>query len=480
MKHRTRDEIAASISSRFIILCPDGTEIPGDAHALDSGQLASFPSLAALVAAELGRQQAVEAPPSIQAMQQLELADYEPASDSGHFRFYPKGNLIFELLRMWAEEIALERLQAYAITTPLIYDWDQPDIRAQAESFHEHHYRVQVPDDEQKKFILRFAGDFGLFRMVRDAQLTYRHLPLRLFEFAPSFRYERSGSLVGLRRLRAFWMPDIHSFCLNLEQGLSEYRELHDRYTDLAIGTGVSFAVAFRVVESFYQQHRQQLIEMARYVNQPIWIELLSEMKHYWVMKHELTTIGVRNDVCQVSTVQLDVKDSELYGITYVGPDGAKKGCTIVHSSIGSPERWIYSILEDALKKDAPQLPLWLAPTQVRFLPVADRHVNFCAQLARLLQKQKVRVDVDDRPDTLNRRVRNAGRDWVPYTIVCGDQEIANGVFSKLALTVRGKNKTKATLNEIADRVHQKTNKMPFRALPGLLLSASPVFRGRD
>ena len=473
-----RRQISEAIGSRFVILDEDGKEIEVSSPPAQLPILEKFPNLKALVNVELLKGQPGTEPPSIQAMQQLELVDYEPASDKGHFRFYPKGALIFNLLRQWAEEIALGRLDAYPIETPIIYDWDEPDIRSQAESFHENHYVVRLPDKPEKEFILRFAGDFGLFRMMRDAQLTHKHLPVRLYEFAPSFRYEASGSLSGLRRLRGFWMPDIHSFCLDLKQGLDEYKTLFYRYTDLANGMGVNYAVAFRVVEEFYEVHKAELVEMIKYNGAPALIEILSDMKHYWVLKHEVNTVDCNAGICQTSTVQLDIKDAALYGITYVAADGEQKGCTIVHSSIGSIERWVFSILEDALKKDPPVLPLWLAPTQVRIIPISEeKHLGYCLGVAEELKKHRIRVDVDDRNESMNWRIRGAEREWVPYVVVCGDKEQAG---APLSVRIRGAKQEQMSVAELASLISKQTAQMPFSYLSGMLVSKRPVFRGRD
>ena len=472
-----RQEISESIHSRFIILDAKGNETKVSSPLQDSPIFKQNPSLKAMVRAELVKGSPGVQLPSIHAMQDLEIADYEPASDKGHFRFYPKGTLIFNLLHQWIEEIALDRLEAYSIETPIIYNWDEPDIRSQAESFHEHHYIVRLPDKPEKELILRFAGDFGLFRMMRDAQLTYRHLPVRLYEFAPSFRYESSGNLSGLKRLRGFWMPDIHSFCLNLKQGLEEYTELYQRYTDLVNGTGVNYAVVFRVVKDFYKVHKTKIVEMIKYSDAPAFIEILSEMKHYWVLKHEINTIDSTGGVCQTSTVQLDIKDASLYGINYLDQFGQKKGCTIVHSSIGSPERWIFSILENALKKSPPVLPLWLSPTQVRIIPVSGKkHIDFCINIAHKLKQCRIRVDVDERNESLNWRIRAAEREWIPYVVVCGDKEQAG---APLPVRVRGGRQFQTNMPELTQLINHQTSKMPFRSLPRMLVSKRPVFRGK-
>jgi threonyl-tRNA synthetase len=427
---------------------------------------------------ELNGNQGGQEPPSIRAMRDLEMVDYEPASDKGHFRFYPKGNLVKELLRDWAEKIAFDKLQAYPIETPILYRADEPDIKSQAESFHERHYSVYGADSDER-FILRFAGDFGLFKMMKDAQLTFRHLPVRMYEYSPSFRYEQSGELSGLRRVRGFHMPDIHSFCESLEQGIDEYLELFKGYTDIANGTGVHYAVAFRVVESFYQEYKAKIVEMLKYTDSPALIELLSEMKHYWVMKHEINTIDNTDGICQVSTVQLDIKDASLYGINYITSEGNMQGCTIVHSSIGSPERWIFSILEHALRQKPYQLPMWLSPTQVRVIPVSEeKFLQPSIQLATELRKASIRADIDDRSESLSKRIRNAEKEWVPAIVVLGEKEI-NGNF--LSVRIRGQEKVvQMGIEHLCSAIKHDTENMPFRQIPWTLISKRPVFRASN
>ncbi len=410
-------------------------------------------------------------------MRQLELVDYEDASDSGHFRFYPKGTIIFDLLCDWAHEIAINRFKAMKIETPLIYDWNQKDIREQGESFHERHYLVHVLYHKNKEWILRFAGDFGLFRMMKDAQISYKNLPIRIYELSKSFRYERSGELVGLRRLRAFTMPDIHSFCKNLDEGWNEYQELYKHYDDLAKGTEVEYAIVFRIVEEFYNKHKEKIVEMLNYSGRPAFIEILSKMKHYWVVKHEFQGIDSVGGNCQLCTVQLDIVDAGRYGIEYVDKDGNKKGCIIVHSSIGSIERWIYSILETALKKEIPSLPLWLSPIQVRIIPISERHFDYCMNVCEELNKNMIRADVDDRDFTLNKKILEANKEWVPYIILVGDKETE---INKVSVRLRESNKIKIMdLTELINEINEKIGEMPRRELYlPKLLSKRPIFFG--
>ncbi len=478
----TREDVVKDIKSEFFVLTPTGEEYKIDMENLkdnlDNYKIFNkFPTLKKyMLAEELKKVSSVE-PPSIKAMVHQELIDYEEASDSGNLRFYPKGALIFDLLSDWAEEIALNRLGAMKIDTPVIYDWSMPDIREQGKSFHERHYMVKVPDNENKEFVLRFAGDFGLFRIMKQTNMSYDQLPIRMYEFSKSFRYEKKGELSGLRRLRAFHMPDIHSFCKDLEQGWDEYENLYKNYNDLANATGIEYTVVFRIVKEFYDKYKEHIINLLKYSNKAAFIEVLSSMKHYWAVKHEFQGIDSVGGNCQLSTVQLDVKDAGLYGINFVDTDGKKKGCIICHSSIGSIERWMFEILESALKTEKPMLPLWLSPTQVRIIPVSKESLNFSDEIAYRIEKSSIRIDVDDRNETLGAKIRKAEREWIPYIVVIGEKEKESGKFS---IRRREDNKNlNLEISELVDEIKSKTANMPFRKLNlPKKLSKRPIFVG--
>jgi threonyl-tRNA synthetase len=471
-KKVTRVEVVEKISSSHLILMPDGREIPVDMENVESLSVLDdgHPLKKFILSEEMGMSKGVE-PPSIKAMQRLELFDYEEASDRGHFRLYPKGHLIFKLLERWAEQIAVERIGAMQIDTPILYDWSQPDIRSQGMSFHERHYTIKT--EENKEFVLRFAGDFGLFRMMKDATLSYRNLPLRIYEFSKSFRLEQRGELTGLKRLRAFHMPDVHCFDRDIDEGWKEYMHLYRNYSDLADATGVEYAVAFRIVREFYDKYKQNIVELLKYSDRPALIEVLSEMKHYWAVKHEFNGLDSTGGAVQLSTVQLDVADAERYGIVFVDEDGKKKGCIICHSSIGSIERWVYVLLEEALKQKKPSFPFWLSPTQVRLVPVSESFLPDCESLIKELS---ARVDIDDTDDSVGKKIRNAEREWVNMIIVIGDKERSSGQYP---VRLRSGDMKVMTKEQLADEIRGLSEGYPSARLPlPVMLSKRPVFRG--
>ena len=419
-------------TSDFLIV-----EANGEEHRLDLKRvgeytvLEGYPLLKQFILSEEVGKTPHKLPPHIKLMRKLELVDYEPASDIGHFRFYPKGALVKELLEELSSDIAVKRLHAMRIETPMIYRLDEPDIAGQAARFLERNYRFEI---DGRDLLLRFAGDFGLFRMMKDIIMSYKQLPIRIYELTTSFRLEQRGECVGLKRLRSFTMPDIHCFCENLKQGMAEYKELLETFAEIMGSIGVDYAVAFRVFKDFYFKNKRWFAELIRIAGRPALIELLPKMKHYWIAKSEFQAIDSVGGSAQLSTVQLDIEDSERYGIFYVDADGRKKGCIIVHSSVGSIERLIYALLEEAekMKKDGkpPMLPVWLAPTQVRVIPISGDYLKYALTVVNELEEHKIRVDIDDRDQTLSSKVREAETEWIPFVVVIGERESKSGFVS--------------------------------------------------
>ncbi len=405
-------------------------------------------------------------------IQQLKWADYEPASDKGHFRYYPNGTLLYQLFVDWCEQIAEEELRALPLRTPFLYRSDNTAVKEQIGIFSKNIYQVCTEWDH-KDLVLRFNDDLGLFAVMRDAQLTYKHLPVRIYEHTPSFRYIQSGTLAGISKGRYFSLTDVHSFCMDLQQGLEEYVNIQKILGRVARSIGINLAIHFKVTQDFYQTAKATMVSMLAQ-GENMLVEMLPRQKQYWTMKH----IAYTDHPQRLFHVQFDLDNSERFGIKYVGQDGEQKNCVIIHTSLGTPEKWMVIAIEDALKKNPPTLPLWLSPTQVRIIPVSEKkHVDFCVGVAQELKQHHIRVDVDERNESLSWRIRAAEREWIPYIVVCGDKEQEGTLLS---VRVRGGKQLRTSVTELTKLINDQTCGMPFRSLPGILVSRKPVFRGRD
>ncbi len=418
-------------------------------------------------------------PPHIDLMRRMELVDYEPGSDPGNFRYYPKGKLIKTLLERYVTQ-EVKRTGGMEIESPIMYDFEHPSLKSYMNRFPARQYTIQTPD---KRVFLRFAACFGQFLMMHDATVSYKNLPLRLYELTRySFRVEQRGELAGLRRLRAFTMPDCHSFCADLPQAKAEIEDRFELSRDVLTGIGYEIPddleFAIRITKDFYQENRDFVLGLVKRWDRPALVEMWDDRFFYFVFKYEWNFVDSLDKASALNTDQIDVENAERYGITYVGSDGEKHHPLILHQSTsGAIERLIYSLLEkasmDTQKGIKAQMPFWLAPTQIRLLPVKDDFIQDCEALA---DKLPGRVDIDDRDITVGKKIRDAEREWIPIIIVYGQNEKDSDRFKA---RVRGQDEVEMDLESLVSTYHEKQGDMPFEHLPlARNLGRRIIFRG--
>ncbi len=459
--------------SEWFVLTPEGDLVPAAEF-----PFGKHPALKAFYAYECGGSRlSDEPPPHIRLMQEHELVDYEPGSDPGNFRWYPKGYLVKACL----EDQITSMMAAYGamqVETPIMYDFAHPALAKYLDKFPARQYTVR---SEKGEYFLRFAACFGQYLIKHDAKISHRHLPVRLYELTHySFRREQSGELVGLKRLRAFTMPDMHTLCADVSQAKAEMLQQVDLSYRWMADLGYDYVVALRAVRSFFDEGSEYAREIARRAGQPVLIELWDERYFYFVTKFETNVVDSQGKAAALSTVQIDVENPAGFGITYTDANGEPQHPLMLHTSVsGGIDRNLYALLEQQAirmkKGQKASYPFWLAPTQVRLIPVRDEHLPLCEELARQLPG---RVDIDDRDETLGKRIRAAEKEWVPLVIVLGDREAES---ETLPVRVRGEGRKPAamTREEIRDLIATRMEGMAARPrnLPQRL-SLRPIFRG--
>jgi len=422
-------------------------------------------------------------PPHVPLMKRLEIADYEMGSDPGNIRWYPKGRLIKSLL----EQFVTSKMAAYGameVETPIMYDFNHPSLADYLNRFPARQYVLKTED---KELFLRFAACFGQFLMAHDAQISYKNMPLKVYELTRySFRREKSGEVVGLRRLRAFTMPDCHAFCTDLEQAKKEFVTRFNLCIDVLSDVGLSkddYEMAIRFTKDFYEENKEFVAGLAKIFGKPLLAEVWAERFFYFRLKWDFNFVDNQDKAAALSTDQIDVENAKRYEITYTDEKGEKQYPLILHCSpSGAIERCIYALLEKAYKEQqsgkSPMLPLWLSPTQVRLIPMSDKYTEKVEEIAKELEAHRIRVDIDDRAFTMQKRVREAETEWVPYVIVVGQREIESGVLSIRDREAHGKIQT-MKLNELTTKIQGKLKDKPFKPLPlPRSLSKRPQFYG--
>jgi len=366
-----------------------------------------------------------------------------------------------------------------------MYDYEHPALKSYLNRFPARQYTIQTPN---KKVFLRFAACFGQFLMAHDANISYRNLPLPMYELTHySFRVEQRGELAGLRRLRTFTMPDCHALCRDMEQAKSEMTKRFELACTVIEGSGLSIAqdmeFALRVTRDFYDEHRDFVHMMIRKWGRPAFVEIWDKKFFYYVFKYEWNFIDALGKAATLTTDQIDVENAERYDIRFVDADNKKKFPIILHlSPSGAIERVMYALLEKAAMKEEakknPMLPMWLTPTQIRLCPVNDSLIPFCETVADELAAQDIRVDIDDRTESVQKKIRDAEKEWIPLTVVLGEKERESGLLAVRFRKEEGPSEVKnVAMRDLVAHVHDQTKKYPYKMLSlPRLLTKRPLF----
>ncbi len=460
------------ISHEWFVLTPDGEK-------KDVSEFIDGSNFSRLIEKETGSAVPTGGDPiHVELMRAKELVDYEAKSDVGNLRWMPRGKLIRDLLGDYCLRTVLE-YGGSPVETPVMYDLGDPAIFEHAGKFGERQYRFK---SNNRNMMLRFAACFGMFSIMHDMHISPNNLPMKMYELSTySFRHEQKGEVIGLKRLRTFTMPDMHTLTKNMENALSCFEEQLLMGWKSGEDLGTPLEGAFRCTRDFYEEHADWVKQVAKISGRPILVEILSDRVHYWVAKIDLAAIDSQDRPIENPTVQIDVESADRFGISYIDRDGNVVHPPILHCSpTGSIERVICAMLEGTAKMKVPSFPVWLAPTQVRVLPVSSRNNDFAAKVASALNGADIRTDLDDREESVGKKIREAGMDWVPFVAVVGDQEEESGV---LTVTIRSKSdpkkpyKEQLTVEDLMVAVRSETRGMPFRPLyTQKLLSMKPRY----
>src|SRR6478735_1587189 len=374
-----------ALNSTWYVHVPEDKLIPINDYAFQKDS-----ALKKLAEYELSKKRTVvEVPPHVKLMKRLAIADYEPSSDGGNLRYYPKGRLMKSLIETYVTKM-IHEYGGIEVETPVMYDSNHPSIHSYFNRFPARQYNIQ---SDNKQLFLRFAACFGQFLMAKDFQISYKQLPLKLYELTRySFRREKSGELVGLRRLRAFSMPDCHAFCRDIVQAKEEFVKRFELSISVISALGLSIEtdmeMAIRFTQDFYNENKDFVNQLASRFGRPVIVEMWKERFFYFTLKWEFNYIDFLNKASALSTDQIDVENGKRYQIEFVDEDGYKKNPIILHNSpSGAIERVIYALLEKAAKISksgggVPSFPLWLAHTQIGLLSVARQHWVLCEKIA--------------------------------------------------------------------------------------------------
>ena len=359
---------------------------------------------------------------------QLDLISIQELAGPGLIFFHPKGALVRKLLEDWMREQYLKRGYSL-VNTPHVMREQLWATSGHLSHYAENMYAAMELDDA--RYRLKPMNCPGHILIYRDRQRSYRDLPVRLGELGTVYRYERSGTLHGLFRVRGFTQDDAHIFCRpdQIEDEIVNCLEFavdvlktygFERYeAEISTwdqgasgkydGTPDQWALAEKALHRAVERVglvAKVMTDEAAFYGPKIDVKLLDALDRPW----------------QLSTVQFDFTLPRRFELEYVGEDGAKHQPLMVHRALyGSVERFFGILLEHY----AGAFPIWLAPVQTIVLPIADRHLDYARKVEAALKAAGVRTEVDSRAEKVNYKIREAQLEKIPFMLVVGDREAA-------------------------------------------------------
>ena len=350
----------------------------------------------------------------------------------------PKGARVIQLLQRWVEDT--ERSRGYLLTkTPLMAKRELYKISGHWDHYLDGMFILGDPQDETKEcFALRPMTCPFQYQVYLNRQRSYRDLPMRLGETSTLFRNEDSGEMHGLIRVRQFTISEGH-LVLRPDQLEEEFKGCLE-LAKYCLGTvGLLDKCTFRFSQwdpanpnNKYEGTKEQWDEAQRVMGQilddlDVNYEIGIDEAAFYGPKLDIQYKNVFGKEDTLVTIQIDMLLAQRFGMYYIDENGEKALPYIIHrTSLGCYERTLAYLIEEY----AGALPTWMAPEQVRFLPVTDRAADYCAAAAKALEAQDFRVEVDYRNEKIGKKIRDAQMEKVPYMVVVGDRDMENGTVS--------------------------------------------------
>jgi len=363
---------------------------------------------------------------------ELDLFSFPPEIGSGLAVFHPKGGTVRRVMEEYSRQRHLEAGYEF-VNSPHISKSELFETSGHLGWFRENMYPpMQL---EGAEYYLKPMNCPFHILVYRARGRSYRELPLRLFEFGTVYRFEKSGVVHGLTRVRGLTMDDAHIFCARDQVG-AELKSLLTFVLDLLRDYGLSdfyleLSTRDEAKEKFvgsdedWEHATASLAEAAAESG----LELVADPggAAFYGPKISVQAKDAIGRTWQLSTIQLDYNEPKRFGLEYQAPDGSRQEPIMIHRALfGSIERF-FGILTEHY---AGAFPPWLAPVQVTGIPISDAHVPYLEKVAARLREKGIRVEVDDSADRMQKKIRNAQRQKVPYMLLAGDSDVAAGAVS--------------------------------------------------
>lgn len=375
--------------------------------------------------------------------------DFSPDTRDGMI-YLPKGLIVRNTVHEFVEVI-MRNEQFVKLDLPTLFTVNKTDLEKLIGKFGDRVMRTSVDN----KTYLKYASDPVLFAYLRGRKIPFELDPLRIYSPDKIYRNELSGEVDKFERPRMSYIEDYHIFTRDWEGVIKTTNNMNRRFMD---GLCDEWYVSCDVDKTFFEQNQDFFQWLISSAGRPFLFNVLSDVPNYYTFEFKYTYIRGDGLPLIMSNLQMDELNAKRFDIK-IGDEYAY----IIHgNATGRMEKVFIPLFDQAIKMQKKgkksALPLWLSPTQVRIIPTNNSFVEYCANISERYKTHNIRVDIDNRDFGLNKKIRHAEKEWIPYIIVIGEKEIKS---KNITLRVRNEGQKTINIDQFINRIEKEIKKYP-------------------
>jgi threonyl-tRNA synthetase len=371
--------------------------------------------------------------------------NWEENADLGLVQYDYKACLIINIVREYSRKLVQDiGMPIYEVFGSNMFDLSHPVVQAYENLYGDRLYHVK---SGEKDLVMSYDASYPQFNLAGKKQIGHKDLPYAHFSISDCYRREQSGECMLFYRQRRFYMPDVHPYFRDVAQAFEWYPKIERQILNAIAEANRSYEVVAEVSShEHWKNYQDKIIGIARNLEQDILIGIHEDNKdRYWIINVDYKIIDALGQSREIACIQIDIGNAKRLGIEYVGENDKKHNPVIIHSAVpGGIERYIYMIFDNFKES----MPVWLYPIQIRLIPVSDKYVGFCEEIVKQNRSQ-IRMDIDDRAESVSRKIKDSHNELIPYSFVIGGNEINEPKALKV-------------LNESIELIKGKSLEKPF------------------
>ncbi len=333
----------------------------------------------------------------------------------------------------------------YEVSGSNMFDMSHPVVDSYAKLYGDRLFQLEVGGENS---VMSYDASYPQFNLASRYNIRQENLPFAHFSVSDCYRHEQSGECMLMYRLRRFFMPDLHPYLKDVKQAFKWYPRIENQLIKAARAVGREYELVVEVgSKHFWSEYRDEICGLVEKFGKEILVAVhMDEKPRYWIVNADYKIIDKLGHSREICCIQIDIGNAKRLGIKYWDNEGQERNPVIIHSAVpGGIERYLYMVI-DGLPE---HFPLWLNPCQLRIIPVSDRFLPQVDHALESLSHYNCRIEVDDRSESVSKRVKLAKDDMVEKSLVVGQKEIDSGLAEYIAA--------------YAKDIHEKNKSIPFQ-----------------